>query len=212
MIPQKPLAGESFAAMFTHQRLCSDEISKCTDVSTRANTFSKFSTIGIRENKASSSPTGSACLWRWSNNFVLLENMLPHRDPPTGTRLGAHAPRLVVLAHDGRHGAIFARCSTGRGRCLPGLMLVGMGLGFYGSGPLLSRLRVTGEMMLQVGPIRIFGENQRHPDVRFVQLGPKAVDAASTREVRPCHDDRNYEAGERKMRRTARAGEGGLHV
>lgn len=32
----------------------------------------------VEKAKEPSSPTGSACLWRWSNNFVLLENMLPH--------------------------------------------------------------------------------------------------------------------------------------
>lgn len=75
MIPQKPLAGKSFATMFTYQRLCSNKRRKYTDITIVVNTFSAIST---REREESFSPTGSACLCKWSNSFVLLENMLPH--------------------------------------------------------------------------------------------------------------------------------------
>lgn len=73
MIPQKSLAGKSFATMFTNQRLCSNV--KCNEVSIHA-VHSTYTEMMWTE--VIFSPTGSACLCKWSNSFVLLENMLPH--------------------------------------------------------------------------------------------------------------------------------------
>lgn len=75
VIPQKPLTGKSFATMFTHQRLCSEEWRKSTEVRMFA---IRLAHLRPRKKGVSCSPTGSACLCRWSNSFVLLENKLPH--------------------------------------------------------------------------------------------------------------------------------------
>lgn len=72
VIPQEPLAGKSFATVFTHQWVC-----LFLEKSALYNTLNSTFSGKVIRIKVSCSPTGSACLWRWSNSFVLLENMLP---------------------------------------------------------------------------------------------------------------------------------------
>lgn len=58
--------------MFTFQGLCLKEKKSLKSVCL-CDTFD-----ASQKGYASFLPIGSACRWRWSNNFVLLENMLPH--------------------------------------------------------------------------------------------------------------------------------------